>query len=529
MKELRKFLGLLFGFTAFSLAATMLSPIIRATHGSGLVQHVLLSSLNIGTIFLIACSILNGMACWAVLMNSRRARVLGIAASITPLAVMAALIVVALTYRSPIPFFGLVWITLGLAVAGLIAFIPRNSTAQVAEEPPIPIKGDGTTAWVNKSIWIIGIVLFFYGIDWWYRWGSLHNLAKVGWASSLFQCVIAELLIVLLHELGHTLTGLALGMKLRAFIIGPFQWHMREGKWEFQFRPTSFLSTGGATALVPADPHQPLWRDICMIAAGPLTSLISGLLTFWAALNSPRSPWESIWFLLASVATLSLLAGLLNLVPFQTGLNYSDGAHLYQLALGGPWADYHRAVSTVMSTLVTPLRPRDYDLEAIQRAAAHISCGQRTMLLHLYASSYYMDRAQLTEAGHAFAQAEAVYNQSAPNITAELHTAFIFRKAFLHRDAIGARQWWERMEAKKPTRFNVDYWLARAALLWSENNLDEAKEALDRASSLALQLPTAGAYEFDRYRCTLLRQSLKSGPAENTWPLRVPQMSPSPA
>jgi hypothetical protein len=55
----------------------------------------------------------------------------------------------------------------------------------------------------------------------------------------------------------------------------------------------------------------------------------------------------------------------------------------------------------------------------------------------------------LTEQGTDGARykAESVYNESAPDIPAELHTVFIFRKVFLHRDAVGARQWWERMEA----------------------------------------------------------------------------------
>jgi hypothetical protein len=55
----------------------------------------------------------------------------------------------------------------------------------------------------------------------------------------------------------------------------------------------------------------------------------------------------------------------------------------------------------------------------------------------------------LTEQGTDGARykAESVYNESAPDIPAELHTVFIFRKAFLHRDAVGGRQWWERMEA----------------------------------------------------------------------------------
>ena len=73
--------------------------------------------------------------------------------------------------------------------------------------------------------------------------------------------------------------------------------------------------------------------------------------------------------------------------------------------------------------------------------------------------------------------------------------------------------WWERMEAKKPTHFGADYRLAQCALLWVESRLEESREAWNKANVLVQQLPAAGDYEFDRYRCTLLRQALDEASA----------------
>jgi hypothetical protein len=69
------------------------------------------------------------------------------------------------------------------------------------------------------------------------------------------------------------------------------------------------------------------------------------------------------------------------------------------------------------------------------------------------------------------------------------------------------------MKAKKPTHFGVDYWLAQSALLWTENRLEEARDAWSKGNVLAQQLPAAGAYEFDRYRSTLLHQVLDAAPS----------------
>jgi hypothetical protein len=245
-----------------------------------------------------------------------------------------------------------------------------------------------------------------------------------------------------------------------------------------------------------------------MIAAGPFASLIGGLLAFCAAFTAPNSRWEPSWQLLTLITTLSLLASILNLIPFRTGNSYSDGAQIYQLLSNGPWGDYQRTLSLVRSTLVTPLRPRDYDIEALQRTPDCIARGLRGVLLRLWASSYYLDCGRVPEASRALAEAEGFYQETATEISAELHTEFVFGKAFLQRDSAGARLWWDSMEAKIPTRFNGDYWVARSALLWSENQLEEAERAWQKGYAFAQQLPKAGAYEFDRHRFALLRKAL---------------------
>lgn len=514
MKELRNFLGLLFGFVAFSCASMVLVPIFRSIHGLqlGEATRVLLGSIHFVVVFMLACSLLNGMACWAVLTHGRFARSLGITASMLPFAGLVFITIISFafhSYGSFAPLTSMAGVTLALAAAGGIAFVPRR-TAQALAKQAASTPGDGTARWSGKVVWVIGFIGFVVCFNWWVPWAKSQGLAWGGNGVSLYaQAVLADLAVVLLHELGHTLTGLALGMKLRAFIVGPFQWQFHDGKWGFKFRPAAFFSSGGTTGLVPSNPRQPVAEEICMIAAGPFASLTTGILTLCAALTAPGRSWESASLFLALVATLSLMVGVLNLVPFQTtSASYSDGAQIYQLLSGGPQADYHRAVAIVASSLVTPLRPREYDVSVIHRASLGIPNGQRGMMLHLHASAYYMDNASFAEAGDATARAEAVYNDCALDIPAGLHTAFVFRKAFLHRDAAGARVWWERMEAKRNTRQNVDYWRARAALLWIEGSLEEAWGALEQAEDYARRLPGFGAYEFDRYLCGLLREAL---------------------
>jgi hypothetical protein len=115
----------------------------------------------------------------------------------------------------------------------------------------------------------------------------------------------------------------------------------------------------------------------------------------------------------------------------------------------------------------------------------------------------------IPQACDAVTEAERIYQESAPDLPADLHTVFVFDNAFLRRDAAKARLWWDRMEAKKPTYFGVDYWLAKSALSWIEGRRDEAREAWEKGNLLAQKLPAAGGYGFDRYRCSLLHDCIE--------------------
>src|SRR5260370_8511724 len=113
--------------------------------------------------------------------------------------------------------------------------------------------------------------------------------------------VLFVFIIVALHELGHTATGLALGMKLGAFFVGPFQWRIRDGKWSFQFTPAAILSGGGATGVVPATADFPRWRTLCVVAAGPLVTLLTGTFALWFAFSTKSDSAAQ------AIAPLSLL------------------------------------------------------------------------------------------------------------------------------------------------------------------------------------------------------------------------------
>ena len=148
----------------------------------------------------------------------------------------------------------------------------------------------------------------------------------------------------------------------------------------------------------------------CLRTQSPAT------IALWLALTGdPRATFQADG-LLALFGAWSLVMGIINLVPFRTQMGYSDGAQINQWAANGVWADFHRVLGISGATLVTPLRPRNYDIDVIVRASQSITQGPYASTLHLLAYWYFLDQGRIREAGEALTQVTKLYNNTASNV-----------------------------------------------------------------------------------------------------------------
>ena len=421
----------------------------------------------------------------------------------------------------PNPLSLLFLLSLGLA-GPFVAWSKKSRTVTTGTALIPKIKGDGTSNLLNKCGVVFSIVSYIGSLILWNRW--LHSQGLPVAHRGLVQVILVSLVATFCHELGHAVIGIAFKMKLRAFMVGPFIFRIDDGRWKFNFNPAGFLSIGGATGVVPTSAVQPPWQQLTMIAAGPATNFYVGILSGALAIALTKNPDGAPAYVypLALFAIINLVDCFTNLISLRTATGYSDGAQMYQILSGGAWAAYHRTMSVVSASLVTPLRPRDFDMEALDTAAQTIDQGVKGILLRLFKFSHFLDCGLLKEAGQAIKEAETIYNKPGTKLPAELHTVFIFAYAYVLRDAAGARTWWDRMVEMKPKKFGVDYWLASSALQWISGNSTQANEDWTKAKEKAVKLPAAGAYEFDRFRCMLLRRLLDGAetPPETVHPAR---------
>jgi hypothetical protein len=502
----RKFVCAVFGLEAVVLLSMFPIAILILQRKGYSSPRLNFTQFLIGATAITLLGAIFALAWWTIKTSRPSARGWGITASL----INILLPIFALT-RVSFRTGTLLWLIPISGIIGVYLFLRRSQpiTSVSQRERNRPIPGDGTNIIVNKLPWVIGTVGSIAGYTWCIRWCHANGIPRTYGVSYYVQFTLILLAITLIHESGHALAAWGVGMKIRAFVIGPFQLHLREGKWGFQFELAQTFSANGAIGAVHTNPHQPIWCDLLMIVAGPFANLGTGTLALCAVfLMEPDSPLQA-GGLLFLFGIYSFLAWATNLIPFRSGERYSDGAKIYQLLAGGAFAALHGALSVVKSSLVTPLRPRDYNLELMERATeGGAADGKQLMLLFLFRYQHFLDCGHIPEAGLALAGAEAIYRQCASEIPAELHASFVFGNAYVKRDPVGARAWWQRMEEKKPTRLNADYWLAHSAFHWIEGDLYTANDSWHRGAMLAKQLPEVGAYEFDRYRYVLLREAL---------------------
>jgi len=407
-----------------------------------------------------------------------------------------------------LPLWGTVAV---VGAAGLVAFSRKQSADEVADarQPkPLRVSCDGTSGYKDRIASAAGVVILVLSYYWWVHWSVAQHLRQHGLLMGLVELQIAILASTLGHELGHLVAGWVSDMSLRSFQVGPVQWAIRNGRWKFDFQLSGL--SGGAVGMVPIHLENIRGREAFMILGGPIASLLMGTIGGVAALSAKGHAWEPLWAVLSMTAVVSSVGFVVNLIPQKPEAQYSDGAQIYQLVTNSPWAQVHLAFAMVASSLVTSLRPRDYDIALINRAGDFIAQSERGMLLRLFACMHHIDAGQIQDGVVSLEKAEGLWDRAVVKRPAGICGEFVFFCAVYKRDRTAAELWWQRLEAQTKIEFDADYWKARASIMWLRNQPAEAFHAWERGNALAAGLPNAGAYEFTRSCFVRLRTVLDS-------------------
>ena len=237
--------------------------------------------------------------------------------------------------------------------------------------------------------------------------GALCKFCGPLWAQTIFHAVqldrataLTALLAALfgtivVHEAGHLVAALLVNFELVSVCIGPLRATRSYRSWKVQ--PSGRLFTGSVSA-IPR--HLNRWRPrvLLVVAAGPLTTLLTGMAAAFLLLHHPTAAGWTKTFL-GAFAQLSCFLFLLGFIPNSRFASIRNDARLFLLlSKDTPEAEEILLYHAVTRLEIDGVRPRDYPLPLIH-AMANTRSRPEVMLVYAHAiASWALDRSDLANA-----------------------------------------------------------------------------------------------------------------------------------
>lgn len=205
-----------------------------------------------------------------------------------------------------------------------------------------------------------GVAGFFGGLF------AVDKLFFEGWTKTglilfvLFM-FISFFLHINIHEFGHFIFGKISGYRLISYRVSIFTWNNQNGKMKFSIIKNKGYS--GLCAMIPPEKKVPIYKQMLFYSGGILFNILSGVIfisILYVYPNLEQSP--KLFF--ATLGGIGLLLGTINLVPFVTQNNPTDGKIIWSLILRKPFANELMEINKMSSQLSAGIRPRDIQISA---------------------------------------------------------------------------------------------------------------------------------------------------------------------
>ena len=149
----------------------------------------------------------------------------------------------------------------------------------------------------------------------------------------LVAVIFIMYMVIVIHELGHLLTGLFQGFRFELFVVGFLGIRRAENNKIKVYFNKDFNYFGGVAATSPRQDHPDNARKFAnLILAGPLVSLGFALLCFLLLIIVADANWRIVCFI-GSIGSFAIF--LATTLPSRTGPFYSDRKRYQRLVRPG--------------------------------------------------------------------------------------------------------------------------------------------------------------------------------------------------
>lgn len=280
--------------------------------------------------------------------------------------------------------------------------------------------------------------------------------------------------VVIVHEIGHLVCGLCVGFQLTSVRFGPVR-ISPPFRVSVKFEPKTGAS--GGVSMIPGKSTNLRSRAVLFILGGPVANLLAGCFILFLKVGGP----------VASVfATLSIVIGAANLVPFRRLALISDGKRLLMLFKNVGQGERLLAILQLAAELRDGIEPENLSPDFIAKAIAVKDESPDTAAGYVlaYTAAWYQDTpdraAQLLETCLEYSQFSAPVMREALRCSAAVFQGRKRKRIDL------AEQWLSEIPEK--TIFPGLRLQAESAILEAEGNIEGALKKLDEVQTAIMAI-----------------------------------------
>jgi hypothetical protein len=173
--------------------------------------------------------------------------------------------------------------------------------------------------------------------------------------------LVAVLLAMAVHELGHLFTGMAQGFRFELFVVGLLGIKRDQGRIKVYLNKNVGMM-GGMAATMPTVQHPDNRKKFArLILAGPVTSLLYGFICIGIAYMSV--PIVAFFFFTSGACSIALFFA--TTLPTKTGIYFTDRARYFRMISKGKEGDSEEALIQIIAQSVADSHHKNISLQNV--------------------------------------------------------------------------------------------------------------------------------------------------------------------
>ena len=381
------------------------------------------------------------------------------------------------------------WLTLNPEARAMLTF-------EMASEAPKEPAGAEPASWLGRAVVAVQVLASLILVPLTANYLKAKGMPTLNYVSFVVCFLLAVLIGILCHELGHVVAGKISGLRFQTLAAGPLVVSRLSDGWRYQWVNSRGL-WNGITVMSPSRPTRLRSNAIFFVLGGPIGSLLCGAAAIALMLAGPGLQMGEAAEFFGILGVIELVNCVANLVPLRVPGGYTDGARLLQLARKDAEGVRFLAELAFGLSDTTTLRPKDWHPEWVKAVTEDpLAPGFSRGCYHAYV--HHLDRGDADEASIWLARcmdSHRALKRDPYRWILAIENAFFEARHLKNLE--GAKEWLTVTRAGIPAERFTELRVS-AAIHVAEGERDLARHAIETALRLHAQAVETGRQQFER-------------------------------